>query len=225
MMTLSVEHFHSTTHVKNVLMTQLQYAREFMRSIKEALKSCHSCSACYFTSRKVSWYPPTEDDINFRNISSILPSKAVPSSLTVAGEETLRTWANAYKRAIRQRTVRQETGMAKTGTLPHYLYTAKISELAETTEEYSVRLITPTDVSTVVVNEKVVVIEEVQEDSNEKSDEFEPSSNEEGELHNAHLNIATSTTDVAGLDEGSLFLVGRLTRSGLSIKINSKFIP
>ena len=109
MMTLSVEHFHSTTHVKNVLMTQLQYAREFMRSIKEALKSCHSWSACYFTSRKVSWYPPTEDDINFRDISLILPSKAVPSSLTVAGEETLRTWANAYKRAIRQRTVRQET--------------------------------------------------------------------------------------------------------------------
>ena len=109
MMTLSVEHFHSTTHVKNVLMTQLQYAREFMRSIKEALKSCHSWSACYFTSRKVSWYPPTEDDINFRDISPILPSKAVPSSLAVAGEETLRTWANAYKRAIRQRTVRQET--------------------------------------------------------------------------------------------------------------------
>ena len=35
MMTLSAEHFHSTTHVKNVLMTQLQYAREFMRSIKK----------------------------------------------------------------------------------------------------------------------------------------------------------------------------------------------
>ena len=34
MMTISVEHFHST-NVKNVLMTQLQYAKEFMRSIKE----------------------------------------------------------------------------------------------------------------------------------------------------------------------------------------------
>ena len=29
------------------------------------------------------------------------------------------------------------------------------------------------------------------------------------ELNNVHLNIATSTTDVAGLDEGSLFLIGR----------------
>ena len=129
-----------------------------------------------------------------------------------------------YTRAVHQRTVRQETTMAKIGTLPHYLYTAKIREVAETTEEYSIPLIVPTDVSTAVVNEKEVVIEEVQEDDNEKSDEFKPSSNEEEELDNAHPNIATSTTDVAGLDEGSLFLVGRLTRFGLSIKINSKFI-
>ena len=60
-MTLSVEHFHSTTHVKSVLMTQLQYAREYMKSIKEALKRCHPWSAFYFTSRKSSWYPPTEN--------------------------------------------------------------------------------------------------------------------------------------------------------------------
>ena len=89
MMTLSVEHFHSTTHVKNMLMTQLQYTREFMRSIKEALKRCHPLSACYFTSRKARWYPPTENDINIRDISPILPSKAVASSITVADDETL----------------------------------------------------------------------------------------------------------------------------------------
>ena len=174
MMTLSVEHFHSTTHAKNVLMTQLQYARESMRSIKEALKRCHPWSACYFTSRKASWYPPTENDINFRDISPILPSQAVRSSITVADEETLRTWANTYTRAVRQRIAHQETKLARTGTLPHYLYTAKISEVAETAEENSIPLIVLTDVSTAVVNKKEVVIEEVQEDDNEKSDEFEP---------------------------------------------------
>ena len=79
---------------------------ELMRSIKEALKRCHLWPACYFTSRKASWYPPTEKDINFRDISSILSSNAVPSSITVADEETLRTWANTYTRAVRQRTVR-----------------------------------------------------------------------------------------------------------------------
>ena len=86
-------------------------------------------------------------------------------------------------------------------------------------------MIVLTDVSTAVVNEKEVVIEEVQEDDNEKLNEFEPSSDEEEELDNAHPNIATSTTDVAGLYEGSLFLVGRSARFGRSIKIISKFIP
>ena len=42
----------------------------------------------------------------------------------------------------------------------------------------------------------------------------EPSSDEEEKLDNVHPNIATSTTDNAGLDEGSLFLVGRSTRFG-----------
>ena len=120
MMTLSVEYLHSTTHAKSVLMSQLQYPREFMRSIKEALKRFHPWSACYFTSRKASCYSPTENDINFRDISPISPSKAVSSSIAVADEETLWTWANT--RAVRQRTVHQEITMAKTRTLAHYLY-------------------------------------------------------------------------------------------------------
>ena len=100
MMTLSAEYSHSTTHVKNVLMTQLQYAREFMTSIKEALKRCHPWSTCQFRSGKASWYPPIENDIKFRDISPILPSKAVPTLITVADEETLWTWANTYTRAV-----------------------------------------------------------------------------------------------------------------------------
>ena len=148
----------------------------------------------------------------------------MPSSITVADEETSRTWANTYTRAVRQRTVRQETTMAKTWTLPHYLYTAKISEVAEITEEHSIPLIVPTDVSTAVVNKKELVIEKVQEDDNEKSDESEPSSEEEEDLDNAHSNIATRTTDVAGLNEGLLFLVGRSASFGRSININFKFI-
>ena len=36
--------------------------------------------------------------------------------------DLLRKWASAYGAAVRQRTVRQETTMAKHGTLPEYLY-------------------------------------------------------------------------------------------------------
>ena len=186
-------------------MIQLQYTGGFMRSIKEALaslsslKRCHPWPAGYFASRKAKWYPPTENDINCRDIYTILLSKAVLSSITVADEEALQIWANTYTRAFRQRTVHQETTMAKTGTLPHYLYTAKISEVPETNEEYSIQLMVLTDVSTAVVSEKEVVIKEVQKDDKEKSDEFEPSSDEEEELYNAHPNIATSSKDVAAL--------------------------
>ena len=49
MMPQFVEHFHSTTHVKNKLMSQFQYVREFKRSVKEALKRFHPWSAYYRT--------------------------------------------------------------------------------------------------------------------------------------------------------------------------------
>ena len=34
----------------------------------------------------------------------------------------MRDWASSYGAAVRQRTVRQETTMAKHGTLPEYVY-------------------------------------------------------------------------------------------------------
>ena len=54
MMTLSVEHFHATTPVKNILMSQFQYATQFMRSLKEALKIFHPWPADYFTIGKAA---------------------------------------------------------------------------------------------------------------------------------------------------------------------------
>ena len=89
-----------------------------------------------------------------------------------------------------------------------------------TDEEYLIPMIVLTAVATAVVNEKEIFIEEVQENDNEKSDEFEPSSQEGEELDIAHPNILISTTDVVGLNEGSLFLVGCSARFGRSIKIN-----
>ena len=45
-----------------------------------------------------------------------------------------------------QRTVRQETTMAKTGTLLHDLYSNKIREVAETAEAYSTDVVRSSDV-------------------------------------------------------------------------------
>ena len=38
MMTLSVQHFHATSHLKALLMSQIRYSRSFTTTIKESLK-------------------------------------------------------------------------------------------------------------------------------------------------------------------------------------------
>ena len=38
LMTLSVDHLHGTSHIKYPIMTQLQYARDFMSTLKESIK-------------------------------------------------------------------------------------------------------------------------------------------------------------------------------------------
>ena len=63
LMTLSVEHLHATSHIKQPLMTQLQYTRDFMPTLNESIKRSSNWSAFCFTSRKGSWYPPTQNTI------------------------------------------------------------------------------------------------------------------------------------------------------------------
>ena len=55
-MTLSVEHFHATSHVKTPLMSQLQYSRSFMTTVKESLKRNPHWSAYYCTREKGNWF-------------------------------------------------------------------------------------------------------------------------------------------------------------------------
>ena len=42
--------------------------------------------------------------------------------------QRMREWAHAYGAAVRQRSVRQATTMARAGTLPEYLYQRPIEE-------------------------------------------------------------------------------------------------
>lgn len=260
MMTLSVEHFHSTTHTKQVLMSQLQYAREFMTSVKESLKRLHPWSVHYFTSRKGSWYPATESSIDFNELSGVLPKKHIAVQIPKNEEEKLRVLADSYTRAVRQRSVRQETTMAKCGTLPTYLYTDKVDEIAQATDPYNYKhprkskdaadiqmnsiapnlqtnsiaadlqtnslavdvqtnslaanvqtnsLATDVQTNSIATDEQTIIAEEEQPDS------FDPDSGDE--------QTAESST-LGGLDEATFFMVGRSTRFGRKIKVNSKFI-
>ena len=79
MMTLSVEHFYATSHVKTPLMSQLQYSRWFMTTVKESLKRNSHWSAYYFTSEKGNWYLSSENSLPYSNLR--FPKKFINSPI------------------------------------------------------------------------------------------------------------------------------------------------
>ena len=140
-------------------------------------------------------------------------------------EELLQTWAYTYTRAVRQRTVRQETTMAKMGTLPHYIYSSRINEVIEATEEYNIENHTKPQSSHVSQNNEQTPAEQSDQEQCEENrcepeppDQFdEDGSDDPGE---ERPQIAANVENA--LDEGTYFLVGRSSRFGRAIKINSK---
>ena len=131
----------------------------------------------------------------------------------------MRTWADSYTQAVRQRTGCQETTMAKTGTLPHYLYSNKISEVARTTETYSADTFRSSGVENEVPDmTDQDEVPEVKSTEEEEAGQFDSASEQDYDL------LPTSASTVTSLDEGSLFLVSRSTRFGRSFKINSRFL-
>ena len=128
MMTLSVEHFYSTAHVKAPLMSQLQYSRSFMTTVKESLKRNSHWPAYYLTSEKANWYLPSENSLPYSDLT--FPKKLINSPINKEDEELLIEWSSNYSRAERQRTFRQETTMSKMGTLSFYLYKKDICKEA-----------------------------------------------------------------------------------------------
>ena len=118
-MTLDVENCHSTVHIKQANMSMMEYARSFGLTMKESVKRVTHWAAYYHTSRK-SWYPKPEETIPFSQVPLIKPLPIV--QMSKADCDIMRDWASAYGAAVRQRTVRQETTMAKHGTLPEFMY-------------------------------------------------------------------------------------------------------
>ena len=75
LMILSVEHLHATSHIKQTLTTQLQYAQDFMLKLKKSIKRSSNLSASYFTNHKASWYQPTENSICLNGVLKDLPKQ------------------------------------------------------------------------------------------------------------------------------------------------------
>ena len=210
MMTLNVEHFHSTTHIKQVMLSPLQYAMSFITSIKESLKRGFPWAAYYFTSSKGSWYPPSENSLNFMDVSASLPKKKYSDRgiRKKDEEEEMRQWAQTYTKGVRQRSVRQETTMDKSGTLPHYLYTVDLAKQAAQREKY-----------TLEVEEEDEIESNCDKNvPNEPEDEF--SSEDDHELD--CIEEIEQTNTVPDVNENAFFLIGRTSRFGRAIKVNNK---
>ena len=87
--------------------------------MKESIKRTTEWAAYYHTSRR-SWYPKPEETIPFSRVLTIKPLPV--AEMSQAECDVLRNWASSYGAEVRQRTVRQETTMAKHGTLPEFIY-------------------------------------------------------------------------------------------------------
>lgn len=66
----------------------------------------------------------------------MLPKKSTFVHIVVSSEEELQTLVDSYAQAVRAMLC-----STKTGTLPQYLWSNKTSEVAETTETYSVDMV------------------------------------------------------------------------------------
>jgi hypothetical protein len=97
----------------------MEYCRSFGLTMKESVKRVTHWAAYYHTSRK-SWYPKPEETVPFSKVPLIKPLPVVDMSKPNC--DIMWDWASAYGAAVRQRTVRQETTMAKHSTLPEYIY-------------------------------------------------------------------------------------------------------
>ena len=114
-MTLDVEHVHLTTHVKSDILSMLQYCRSFGNCVKKSAKRLS-----FYFSHPRSWYPLPEGTIQFQEMPKM---KSLPAKeLSLDDCQKLTEFASVSDRAVRQRSVHQETTMAKAGTLPSACY-------------------------------------------------------------------------------------------------------
>ena len=201
-MTLSVEHFHATSHVKTPLMSQLQYSRLFMTTVKESLKRNSHWSAYYFTSEKGNWYPPSENSLPYSDLT--FPKKFINSPINKEAEELLIEWASNYTRAERQRTVRQETTMSKMGTLPFYLYKKDICK-----EAFERGIYTDPQSSNSSNENEIDNYSDNCVENEDIEEEYDTDSEEEYITENS-------------IDDTAFFIIGRSTRYGRQIKVNNR---
>ena len=210
-MTLDVENCHSTVHIKQANLSKMEYCRSFGLTMKEAIKRTTDWAAYYHTSRS-SWYPKPEETISFSSVPTITPLPAV--EMSQADCDLMRTWASSFGTAVRQRTVRQETTMAKHGTLPEFMYQRRclISDKPVALSPLP---------SGQIREDGVLVHLNEEENDDEIEDEFDPNSDEEVEGQEADGGDSLFQGEIGS---SATFLLGVRSRFGRAVRFNNRFL-
>ena len=191
-LTIQVENLHAMDHFEGQFPTLLQYAQNLANTVYESIKRVVQWAAYYYT-REKSYFPV---------VSQATPLDALPrmTHLKPARKfndrerEVMLEWAANNGKAIRQRTVRQETTKFKAGTLPLNMYATS----AQSTEK--------------------IIIEHVEEDHHEGSEHDEEQESEYDTESESELPPAVDSDQA---DEMT-FLRAVTTRSGRTVRIASK---
>ena len=116
-LTVQVENLHATGHFKEQFPTLIQYAQNLANTVYESMKRAVPWAAHYFTHASANYHPIVSQATPlsaFAQIAHLIPSR----KLNDAERERMLDWAANNGKAVRQRSVRQETMKLKAGTLP-----------------------------------------------------------------------------------------------------------
>ena len=204
-MALDVENCHSTVHVKQANMSMAEYCRSFGLAMKEAVKRVTTWAAYYHTSRR-SWYPKREGALLLSQVPVMKPLPIV--NMRQADCDALRDWASSHGAAVRQRTVRQETTMARHGTLPEFMYQRQC-EISEK----------PVSIAFDKQGNTADAVRENDLDEDEE-DEFDESSDEEL-VEDGREDITLLQGEIGS---SATFLLGARTRFGRVIRFNNRLL-
>lgn len=189
----------------------MEYCRSFGLTMKEAIKRTTEWAAYYHTSRS-SWYPKPEETISFSCVPTISPLPAV--EMSQADNDIMRNWASSFGAAVRQRTVRQETTMAKHGTLPEFMYQRRCV--------ISDKPVALTSLPSGQITEESMLVHLNEEVNDEEiTDEFDPNSDEEVEGEEA---VGGDSLFQGEIGSSATFLLGARSRFGRAVRFNNRFL-
>ena len=195
-------------HFKDQFPTCLQYARNLANTVYESIKRVVRWAAYYFTHEK-SYYPVIPQMTPLNALSKMNHLKPI-RKLNSCEKELMRECAENYGKAVRQRTMRQETTMFKAGTLPLNMYATSVAQNEKVTFQ------TRPSEAPVDVDQN-----EQQEDAAEMSRE---GSRDTGDCEQeSEYDTDSDIEDQVDNEDEMTFLRAVTTRSGRMVKVTSKF--